>query len=148
MSFDTTPSNTGALASACALLELNLGRRLLSLACRHHLHDLVLEKPFSICMKTFSSGPDIGVFSRLKERWVSIDQSQPEPPTPDELPPSLRSKRDSLLQEWVALFSNSHPRDDYKEMLELFIVLLGGEDGIPKVKFRRPGAMHRARWMA
>ena len=33
MSFDTTPSNTGALASACALLELNLGRRLLSLAC-------------------------------------------------------------------------------------------------------------------
>ena len=99
-------------------------------------------------MKTFSSGPDIGVFSRLKERWVSIDQSQPEPPTPDELPPSLRSKGDFLLQEWVALFSNSHPRDDYKEMLELFIVLLGGEDGIPKVKFRRPGAMHRARWMA
>ena len=91
-------------------------------------------------MNTFSSGPDIGVFSRLKERWVSIDQSQPEPPTPDELPPSLRSKRDFLLQEWVALFSNSHLRDDYKEMLELFVVLLCGDDGIPKVKFRRPGA--------
>ena len=104
-----------------------------------------MEKAFSICMKTFSSGPDIDVFSRLKERWVSTDQSPPEPPTSDELPPSLRSKRDSLLQEWVALFSNNHPRDDYKQMLELFIVLLGGEDCIPKVKFRRPGAMHRAR---
>ena len=148
MSFDTTASNTGALAGACTLLEQKLGRRLLSLACRHHVHELVLEKAFSICMKTPSSGPDIGVFNRLKERWVSIDQSQPVPPTPDELPPSLRSKRDSLLQEWVALFSSSHPRDDYKEMLELFIVLLGGEGGIPKVKFRRPGAMHRARWMA
>ena len=31
-------------------------------------------------------------------------------------------------------------------MLELFIVLLGGE--VPNVKFQRPGAMHRARWMA
>ena len=35
-----------------------------------------------------------------------------------------------------------------KKKKKLFIVLLGGEDGIPKVKFRRLGAMHRARWMA
>lgn len=35
-------------------------------------------------------------------------------------------------------------------MLELFIVLLGGEGvgNVPKVKFRRPGAMHRASCMA
>ena len=33
-------------------------------------------------------------------------------------------------------------------MLELFIVLLGGMGDIPKVKFRRPDALQRARWMA
>ena len=95
-----------------------------------------------------SSGPDIGVFNRFKERWAFIDQSQPEPPTPDELPPTLLNKRDTHLQECAALFNTSHPRDDYKEMLELFIVLLGGEGDVPKVKFRRPDAMYRAGWMA
>ncbi|KAG0717362.1 hypothetical protein GWK47_054615 [Chionoecetes opilio] len=40
----------------------------------------------------------------------------------------------------------SHPRDDCKEMLELFIVLLGGQGDVPNVKFRRPGAMHCSRW--
>ncbi|KAG0719204.1 hypothetical protein GWK47_050976 [Chionoecetes opilio] len=56
-----------------------------------------------------SSGPDMGVFNRFKERWAFIDQSHPDPPTPDELPPTLLNKRDTLLQEWAALFNTSHP---------------------------------------
>ena len=39
-----------------------------------------------------------------------------------------------------------HPRDDYRELLELVILFLGG---VPEhgVHIRKPGAMHRARWM-
>lgn len=50
MSFDTTTANTGALAGACTLLEQRLGRRLLSLACRHHVHELMLEKALFFCL--------------------------------------------------------------------------------------------------
>ena len=39
------------------------------------------------------------------------------------------------------------PRDDYKEMLELAIIILGG-DLERKLKFKLPGALHHARWMS
>ena len=41
----------------------------------------------------------------------------------------------------------SHPRDDYRELLELTLISLGCE---PKrgVHFMAPGALHHARWMA
>ena len=39
------------------------------------------------------------------------------------------------------------PRDDYKEFIELSIIIIGG---IPPrvIQFRFPVALHRARWMA
>jgi len=41
----------------------------------------------------------------------------------------------------------AQPRDDYRELLELILILYGScpPRGIP---FMRPGALHRARWMA
>jgi hypothetical protein len=39
------------------------------------------------------------------------------------------------------------PRDDYREILELAIIFLGGKP--PRgISFGTPGALHRARWMA
>jgi hypothetical protein len=45
------------------------------------------------------------------------------------------------------LENDQHPRDDYKELLELLILFLGD---IPShgVSFRKPGAFLHARWMA
>jgi hypothetical protein len=43
--------------------------------------------------------------------------------------------------------ASQHPRDDYKELLELTIIFLGGVP--PKgIAFRYPGAFHHARWMS
>jgi hypothetical protein len=41
----------------------------------------------------------------------------------------------------------SHPRNDYKEFLELAIVFLGAAPATG-VRFMSPGAMHHARWMS
>ena len=41
MSFDTTAGNTGHLNGACTLLEKQMGRDLLWLACRHHVMELI-----------------------------------------------------------------------------------------------------------
>jgi len=46
MSFDTTASNSGLHAGACVLLEKKLKRKLLSLACRHYIHELIVAKVF------------------------------------------------------------------------------------------------------
>ena len=41
----------------------------------------------------------------------------------------------------------THPRDDYRELLELAIIVLGGTQSCG-VKFLALGALHRARWIA
>ncbi|KAG0694931.1 hypothetical protein GWK47_027091 [Chionoecetes opilio] len=125
--------------------ERKIGRPLVSLACRHHVHELVLEKAFSACLGS-SSGPEITIFSRFKDYWSYINQSAINPPTNEDLPETLVSKRDDLIQGLKRLLQTKQPRDDYKELAELSILFLGG--ALPKTSIRSPGALHRARWMA
>jgi hypothetical protein len=47
MGFDTTSSNTGVHAGAATLLEAKLDKKLLYLACRHHILEIVAEAVFS-----------------------------------------------------------------------------------------------------
>ncbi|KAG0711531.1 putative 39S ribosomal protein L24, mitochondrial [Chionoecetes opilio] len=145
MCFDTTSANTGAINGACTILQQKIGRPLVSLACRHHVHELVLEKAFSTCLGS-SSGPEITIFSRFKDYWSYINQSAINPPTNEDLPETLVSKRDDLIQGLKRLLQTKQPRDDYKELAELSILFLGS--ALPKTSIRSPGALHRARWMA
>ncbi|KAG0727887.1 hypothetical protein GWK47_033694 [Chionoecetes opilio] len=55
-------------------------------------------------------------------------------------------KDDALAFLKEALMSKNHPREDYEELLRLSYLFLGGEG--PAKPFRRPGALHQARWMA
>jgi len=42
--------------------------------------------------------------------------------------------------------NHDRKRDDYKEVIELCVIYLGG-DLQKSVSFKRPGAIHKARWM-
>ena len=139
--FDTTAVNSGLVNGACTLIEQKLDRPVLHLACRHHVYELVLEKAFSTCLGV-SSGPDIQLFKRFKGEWELIDRTTPEPFTADDVP-----ERDELLVNFRRFLDQAQPRDDYRELLELCVIALGG---VPKhgIRFSRPGALHRARWMA
>ena len=46
--FDTTASNTGIKGGVCILLEKEICRDMLYLACGHHVSEIMLEKVFSI----------------------------------------------------------------------------------------------------
>lgn len=72
MCFDTTASNTGRLAGACVLLEQKLGRKLLSLACRHHILELVVGAVFEVCLGV-KSVPEVQLFQRFWDHWGLID---------------------------------------------------------------------------
>ena len=146
LSFDTTASNTGRSAGACTIIEQLLERDMLHLACRHHVYELVLEKAMTVCLGP-SSGPDVQLFKRFKMKWPSINGTNPKPFDDGDMQPHLYNTRDNLLAQFSRFLDNKHPRDDYRELLELSIIVLGG---IPKrgVRINRPGALHRARWMA
>ena len=74
-SFDSTSSDTGRLSGACVLLENKLDKRMLHLACRHLIHELIAEKAFEAAMKIPSTGPNIKLFQRFAPAWKSIDTS-------------------------------------------------------------------------
>jgi hypothetical protein len=138
MLFDTTASNTGRKIGACKLLEQKMDCELLHLACRHHIHEIVLEKVFAVCLGP-STGPEILLFKRFQKKWASIKTGADDYVT-------LASSND-LVSFCNEQLQQTQPRDDYRELLELSIIILGETPG-RGVRFIAPGALHRARWMA
>ena len=141
MCFDTTASNTGAKKGACFILEQKLNKNLLAFACRHHINEIIISDVFNSCYGT-STGPDILLFKRFQASWDKMNKSNFQ--TDEDI--SL-SWSENIITFCKSQLTEFHPREDYRELLELTIVYLGGS--LEKsISFRRPGALHRARWMA
>lgn len=147
LSFDTTSSNTGRLNGACTLFEQRLGRNVLHLACRHHINELMLEKAFNVTLGP-STGPEILLFKRFKAFWPNIlftdYKAGVEVPTIGE---ALADVLDDIKTFVTDQLQMSHQREDYQELLELALIFIGGVPARGAV-FRKPGAIHRARFMA
>ena len=137
LSFVTNASNIGLSAGACTIIEQRLKQDVLHLACRHHIYELVLEKAFTACLGP-SSGRDVLLFKRFHAKCESIDGTKPELLENCDMSSHLHDTR--LLAQFSRLFDRQHPRGDYREMLELAIIVLVG---VPKrgVKIVRPVAM-------
>ncbi|KAL4720394.1 hypothetical protein ACJJTC_002056 [Scirpophaga incertulas] len=144
--FDTTAVNTGLRSGVCVLLERKMDKNMLWFACRHHIMEIMLSGVVDQSLAP-SSGPDIQLFKRFKNSWDSIDQSDFKTITDDaeaNILAEVAADRISFAKKQLQVHQ---PRDDYKEMLNLTIIFLGG---VPEkgVSFRRPAGLHRARWMA
>ena len=72
--FDTTSSNTGIHTGAITVIQRAFEKRLLFLACRHHILEIISAAVYDQFFK--SSGPHIALFSRFKEQWKFIDVTQ------------------------------------------------------------------------
>ena len=75
MSFDTTSSNTGSHSGACTLLQSKRKRKLLHLACRKHISEIIIDKVFNVCTGIVSNGPDVQLCKLFQQKWSSIDVS-------------------------------------------------------------------------
>ena len=145
MAFDTTSSNTGNNIGACVLLERKLQRDLLHLACRHHIHELIVEKVFGTLLET-SSGPNIKLFERFSQVWDSIDKV-PQSALQDTAAAGQLTDVSEIITFINQQLLQIQPRGDYKELLELALLFLGADD-TGNITIKSPGAYHRARWMA
>lgn len=144
---DTTASNTGRINGACVLLEQKLNKDLLYLPCRHHIYELVLKSAFEACLGV-SSGPEGLLFKRFHKAWINIDISKFSIGIEDQfVMNAIGNDRESILQFVKGQVAIRQVRDDYKELLQLVIIFLGGYE-TQAIKFHSPGAFHHARWMA
>ena len=151
MCFDTTASNTGGDKGTCKLLQDHLGRNLLYFACRHHVHEVIIGAVFKALFGP-STGPNILLFERFKGVWSSIDQKVYRPLDDTRLDEpfmlDLKCLTVSFLREALSSNSSYLPREDYRELIELCLLVLGISIGEQPYRFRAPGAYHLARWMA
>jgi len=147
MCFDTTRSNTGRNMGACVQLEHRLGKKILALACRHHIMELIIGTVFKVCMGS-SSSPEILLFKRFQASWINIDKAKFEiGMNNDYVARLLLDVKGSILDFANTQLENIHPRDDYREFCELVVIFLGG---VPSrgLRFMAPGAIHQARWIS
>jgi hypothetical protein len=156
--FDTTSANTGIHTGAITVIQRAFDKRLLFLACRHHILEIIASAVFDNFFT--ATGPQIPLFSRFKNQWSSIDQSAYSS-VKESLSPIerqwLEDHQDSVIKFLESqLARKSQPRQDYLELIKLSLLMLGkpvsneAAGGIQVIShvFSPPGAYHRARWMA
>ena len=153
LGFDTTASNTGVHAGAVTLVEQYLGRACMWSACQRHVHELHVKHAAEFVFGP-TTGPTDKLFKNLRQNWGALkdnidylclngfDWNAYKGTAVEQ---EAKISLDFCLR---ALSYGSFPREDYRELVELTIVWLGGIDRISEFKFQWPGAFHLARFMA
>ena len=148
--FDTTSSNTGRLRGAAIRLHSELGVPLLYLGCRHHIFELTAKRPYYALFKA-DPAPEAQLFKNFRDNWSGVDTSAeyktivlPDPQMQEEL---IKWYKDLLVKE--SQHQELLLRGDYRQVVELAVIILGGElpDG-RKFHWVPPGASHKARFLA
>jgi hypothetical protein len=147
MCFDTISVNSGPRNGACILLEQKLDKHMLWFACRHHILEIVLQAVVLDCLGP-SKGPEITIFNRFKNTWQFINRADFQTASSDE---RVFTAVSHVITDIIAFAEMQtllyQPRDDYRELLDLTIIFLGGTPS-KGISFRAPAGLHQARWMA
>ena len=98
MCCDTTNVNTGANNGTCVRLEKELRRKLLWLACRHHIFELPLRAIFEEQMHVLTKSPEVSIFKKFREEWKNLDKSNFKSGMEDDIVArTLADKRQEIL---------------------------------------------------
>src|SRR6218665_3180265 len=62
------------LCDTCIIIEQSLGRPLLWLACRHHIHEIVLKDTYEFLFRP-PPGLKILLFKQFRGRWDFLDKT-------------------------------------------------------------------------
>ena len=154
MVFDTTSSNTGHKTATCITLQTLIDRPLLWLACRHHIGEVVLRHIWDDLKIEVSKSPAVSIFMRFKNNFEMLDSNDLQRVQRKNIMSNSESQSVIDLLKDTIRDKNSEVflRGDYKELVEISLFYLDpnsfkeyfGRD----FSFKRPGAMHKARWMA
>ena len=125
--FETTASNSGRVKGATVRLEKTLGRHILFLGCRHHVSELIVKACwYSEFEADFS--PDCKFFADIKEEWGGFDTSAEAEFLTLNLPASETKESLEFYMELLVRKDKRNQmtvRDDYRELAECAMILLG-----------------------
>ena len=154
MVFVTTSSNTGHLTAIYVAIQQWLARLALWSGYRHHIGEVILKQTFDALKIEASKSPEVSLFVRFRENFNTLEHGFAAARRLSRADVAADRSGDLMLAacaEHVFVLATEKLdfcRDDYKEFAQLCIVFLLGTSNNHIVKFQRPGALHKARWMA
>ncbi|GBO21154.1 hypothetical protein AVEN_169103-1 [Araneus ventricosus] len=102
-----------------------MNKKLLYLAGRHHIMELIIGAVFNKCMG-FSSTPDVLLFKRFQAYWEFIDKNKYKTGINNkDILAQVADIKDNRIKFAEKLLHDPHSRDDYREFLELILIFLG-----------------------
>lgn len=152
ISFDTTSVNTGHKSGTCQKLREKYNGNILTLACRHHILEILISAIYSAAMKEQTRSPDISLFVRFRSQWnqinpLKIENGMDVPQICQHFEENERNSVINFMKHQLSL--NDKTRKDYNEFLELGLIFCNQRTfNGTEIKIRKPGAVHRARFMA
>lgn len=136
--FDTTSSNTGRFKGSATAIETTLKKAVMWLACRHHVYEIHVEHVSDHFMGKRNS-PSESLFVRFQKEWAELDLDTSTLILFDfDVDKELQEVAFEVVQ-WgqECLENETFPREDYRELLELTVLFLGGS--VFPFSFRKPG---------
>lgn len=150
--FDTTSANTGHLTAACIKIQSSLQKPLLWSGCRHHVGELVLKHVFTALNIEASKSPEVSVFKRFRENFDKVQHAGPDVNLKLFTLQGFSDEAQELIHDWRAAalqtveVTTAYQREDYAEFAKLVKTYFG--ENADEIKFRQPGAIHKARFMS
>ncbi|GBN69690.1 hypothetical protein AVEN_261251-1 [Araneus ventricosus] len=102
--------------------------------------ELILAKVYTVCSGP-SCSPEIPLFNRFRNVWQGTEKTFQG----IELEENVEEFKSSTIDFLISVDKGLIIRDDYKEVIELTLVVLGNPP--EKIHCRAPGAIYQARWM-
>ncbi|GBM40955.1 hypothetical protein AVEN_250288-1 [Araneus ventricosus] len=96
------------------------------MVCRYHFLEIMFE---AVVAKStgISTGPDILMFKRFKNSWISVDHNNIQTAISNiSINEKVINRASDIIEFAKNQLEELQPRDDSKECLELTITFLGG----------------------
>ena len=125
--FDTTSSNTGRHIGATVRILKSLARPLFFLGCRHHISELIIKACW-YCLFEADLSPDCQFFVSIKEGWADLDTGSETVITTLDTDTPGKEEAIAFLKNLLTRKNKRNEmlvRDDYRELAECTLILLG-----------------------
>ena len=146
--FDTTSVNSGSIGGIAIRLQREFSHELAELACRHHIYEILCGEAGKLTYGDTKS-PSNQIFTIICRIWNSLNKSQYDICDLRRVNRAMTSDISSTIEFCKLGIVNPDftYRDDYKELLQLTVIYLGGkfESGFT---FKAPSSRSNARWMS
>ena len=139
--FDTTNTNSGWKSGIVVRLEKFLEQRVMHVYCRHHIFERMVNDVIDVYLGP-STAPEELSYKFLIDNWNKLKLCDWE---------VIQIDRRTQVDDIIAFTTKMHKldfRDDYQEIVNLTLILLGAFPDNSSYTVRPPGSISHARWMA